>query len=63
VKLLTNYIYPYLSFAVAPTGDFLCKLLNEIVNAFAVVEPEFAVKDVELTEEINLLCTESDKGE
>jgi hypothetical protein len=43
VKLPTNYIYPHLRFAVAPDGDFLCELLNEIVDAFAIVEPEFAI--------------------
>ncbi|KAF4633340.1 hypothetical protein G7Y89_g4780 [Cudoniella acicularis] len=63
MKLPTNYIYPYLSFLVGPGGDFLCELLNEIVDAFAVVEPEFAIGDIELGEAIDLLCTDSDEGE
>jgi hypothetical protein len=63
MKLPTNYIYPHLSFSVAPGGDFLCGLLNEIVDVFAVVEPEFAIGDIELGEAIDLLCTDSDEGE
>lgn len=60
VKTPTNHIYPHLNFAVSPSEQFVCELLNDIVDAFAVMEPGFTIGDVELGEAINVLCTASD---
>jgi hypothetical protein len=63
MKLPTNYIYSHFRFSVAPGGDFLRELLNEIVDVFAVVEPEYVNGDIELGEAVDLPCTDSDEGE
>jgi hypothetical protein len=42
--------------ASAPGGDFLCKLIDELIDAFVLIEPEFAVEDIELEEAIGFLC-------
>lgn len=44
------------SFQLGPGGDFACKLLQDLVDPFAVVEPEFAVGDVELGKAVDVLC-------
>jgi hypothetical protein len=50
------------SFQTGPGGNFLCGLLTDAVDAFALIEPEFAVGDVELGEEVNILCKEELNG-
>lgn len=52
----TDWIDARGSFQVGPGGDFACELLQDLVAAFAVVEPEFAVGDVELGKAIDVLC-------
>jgi len=44
------------TFHVPPEGDFLCTLIDDLIDAFAIIEPEFAVEDVELEEAINFAC-------
>lgn len=44
----TDWIDARGSFQVGPEEDFVCELLRDLVDAFAVVEPNFAVEDVEL---------------
>ena len=52
----TDWIDARWSFQVGPGGDFACELLQDLVDAFAVVEPEFAVGDIELGEAVDVLC-------
>ena len=52
----TDWIDARWSFHVGPGGDFACELLQELVDAFAVVEPEFAVGDIELGKAVDVLC-------
>jgi hypothetical protein len=42
--------------AAIPGGDFLCELIDDLIDAFALIEPEFAVEDIELEEAIGFLC-------
>lgn len=52
----TDWIDARWSFHVGPGGDFACELLQDLVDAFAVVEPEFAVGDIELGKAVDVLC-------
>jgi hypothetical protein len=52
----TAWIYPHWEFTVGPGGDFLCHLLMDVVDLFAVVQPEFAIGGVGLGEAVDLLC-------
>ena len=54
-----DYIYPEFSFQVGPGGTFLCDFLADLVEALAIVEPEFAVEEFELGEEIQALCQDA----
>ena len=44
----TDWIDARWSFQVGPGEDFVCELLQDLVDAFAIVEPEFAVREIEL---------------
>lgn len=44
-------------------GDFLCEFLEVLTDALAVVEPEFAVGEVELGEGIAAICGDFGGGE
>ena len=52
----TDWIDARRSFNVGPGGDFVCELLQDLVDAFAIVELEFAVGDVELGKAVDVLC-------
>ena len=54
----TDWIDARWSFHVGPGGDFACELLQDFVDAFAIVEPEFAVEDTKLGNAIDVLCKE-----
>lgn len=43
-------------FHKSPGGDFACEILQAAVDAFAFVQPEFAVGDIGLGEAIDILC-------
>lgn len=46
-------------FKVAPGGTFACDFINGLIDALAVVAPEFAIEDVELGSAIDALCKEA----
>ncbi|KAI0484577.1 hypothetical protein GGR56DRAFT_614492 [Xylariaceae sp. FL0804] len=52
---ISDYIDAVFSFH-ASDGDFACDLLEGFLDAFAVLEPEFAVGDIELGEAIDVVC-------
>lgn len=54
----SDYIDVEYSFDSGGGGDFACDLLTGLVDAFAIVQPEFAVGDIELGEAINVICKE-----
>lgn len=47
------------TFQVEPGEDFACDFLADLVDALVAIEPEFAVADVELGEEVRAICTEA----
>lgn len=68
---LVNYYSPYWRLAPEPGatdflevqydnddagGEFVCEFLEVLVDALAVIEPEFAVGEVELGEAIGAMC-------
>ncbi|KAI9758154.1 MAG: hypothetical protein M4579_003187 [Chaenotheca gracillima] len=52
----TDYIDAHWTFETGPGGDFVCGLLEGLVDALAIVQPEFAVGDIELGEAIDVIC-------
>ena len=55
----TDYIDASWEFQVGPGGDFICGFIEDLVDALGVVEPEFAVEDVQLGKEIQAACMEA----
>ncbi|KAI8944516.1 hypothetical protein F4801DRAFT_594890 [Xylaria longipes] len=56
----TDYIDAEWEFHVPPGGDFLCDLLQGFADAFAVIQPEFAVGDIGLGEGIDIICKDGE---
>ncbi|KAL9598718.1 MAG: hypothetical protein Q9179_003810 [Wetmoreana sp. 5 TL-2023] len=54
----TDWIDARWAFHKPPEGEFACDLLNLAVDALVLVEPEFAVGEVELREAIDVVCKE-----
>lgn len=52
----SDHIYVEYSFDSGGGGDFECDLLTDLVDAFAILQPEFAIGDIELGEAINIIC-------
>ena len=52
----SDYLDVEFSFQVGPGGQFLCDFIEALTDALAVVEPEFAVEDIELGEELQAIC-------
>lgn len=52
----TDWIDASWSFHAGPGGDFACDFLGDLTDALIVVQPEFAVGDVELGEAIRVGC-------
>lgn len=52
----TDYLDVEFSFQVGPGGQFLCDYIGLLTDALAVVQPEFAVEDLELGEDLQALC-------
>lgn len=52
----TDYMDVHYEFHKSPGGDFACEILQAAVDAFAFVQPEFAVGDIGLGEAIDILC-------
>ncbi|KAI1770792.1 hypothetical protein F4818DRAFT_445975 [Hypoxylon cercidicola] len=53
----TDYIDARWEFhETATSEDFACDLLQAAVDAFAFIQPEFAVEDIELGEVIDIVC-------
>ena len=46
-------------FELSPEENFDCDFLMDLIDAFAVIAPEFAVEDVTLGEEIDAVCKEA----
>lgn len=55
----TAYIDASWEFETGPGGDFDCEFLEGLIDALAIVAPEFTVGDVELGEEIGAICAEA----
>ncbi|KAJ5205093.1 uncharacterized protein N7498_005972 [Penicillium cinerascens] len=54
----SDYIDVEYSFDSGGGGDFACDLLTDFVDSFAIVQPKFAVGDIELAEAVNVICKE-----
>ncbi|KAI1781439.1 hypothetical protein F4818DRAFT_436630 [Hypoxylon cercidicola] len=52
----TDYIDAHWEFEKPGGGDFDCAILEGLVDAFAFIQPEFAVGDIELGEVIDIVC-------
>lgn len=52
----TDWIDARWSFSTGPGGSFTCGLLEGLIDAFAIVAPEFAVGDIELGDAVDLVC-------
>ncbi len=52
----SDYLDVEFSFQVGPGGQFLCDFIEALTDALAVVQPEFAIEDVELGEELQAIC-------
>ncbi len=58
----TDFIDAAWEFEVGPEGDFLCEFLRGLGDALVVIEPEFAVGEVELGIQLFALCEEGWQG-
>ena len=56
----TAWIYPHWEFSKGADDDFFCNLLMDLVNAFAVFAPEFAIGDIELGGAVELICKDTE---
>ncbi|KAK4692767.1 hypothetical protein P7C71_g4504, partial [Lecanoromycetidae sp. Uapishka_2] len=56
----SDWIGVELSFQVGPEGQFLCDYIEVLTDALAAIEPEFAVEDVELGEELQAICEDAE---
>lgn len=52
----TDYIDASWDFHVAPGGAFACEFIQDLIDALGVIQPEFAVADIELGEAIGAAC-------
>lgn len=52
----SDYLNAEFSFQVGPGGQFMCDFIEALTDALAVVQPEFAVEDVELGEGLQAIC-------
>jgi hypothetical protein len=52
----SDFIDARWSFQVSPLGLFDCELLQDFVDVFALIAPEFAVEDVTLGDVVDLIC-------
>lgn len=60
----TDFIHATIEFHTAPNSfnDFVCEFIDLMIDALAVIEPEFAIEDLELEEGINIIC-ENQEGD
>lgn len=58
----SDYLDVEFSFQVGPGGKFQCDFIQALTDALAVVEPEFAVEDVALGEELQAICQSAVDG-
>jgi hypothetical protein len=56
----SDYLDVEYSFDSNGGGAFACEMLEAMVDAFAVVMPEFAVGDIELGEAIDVICEKAE---
>ena len=56
----SDYLNVEFSFQVGPGGQFMCDFIGVLTDALAVVQPEFAVEDVELGEGLQAICQSAD---
>ncbi|PQE05074.1 hypothetical protein CJF31_00002231 [Rutstroemia sp. NJR-2017a BVV2] len=52
----TAYIDANWEFTTGPGGDFICEFLQDLTDALIAIEPEFALGEVELGEELYAVC-------
>lgn len=52
----TDYIDAEWNFQVGPGGDFVCDIIQDLLDGLALIAPEFAVEDVELGSAIEAIC-------
>lgn len=55
----SDFIDAAWEFEVGPGGDFGCEFLADLTEELIAIEPEFAVGDIELAEEIRAFCTQA----
>ena len=53
----TDYIDASWDFQVGPGGAFACEFIHDLIDALGVIQPEFAIEDIELGEAIGAACT------
>jgi hypothetical protein len=58
----TDYIDAHWEFHKGGSGDFDCALLQGLVDAFAFIQPEFAVGDIGLGEAIDIACEAAEQS-
>lgn len=56
----TDYIDAEFSFHKGPEADLDCDFINELIDGLALIQPEFAVEDVELGSAIGALCKQDE---
>ena len=59
----TDALVVELSFQIGPQGDYLCDFIEALSDVLAVIEPEFAIEDVELGEALTAVCQEEENDE
>ncbi|OTA90549.1 hypothetical protein M434DRAFT_77744 [Hypoxylon sp. CO27-5] len=52
----TDYIDAHWQFEKQGGGEFTCEVLEDLVRAFAFLQPEFAIGDIELADAIKIAC-------
>ncbi|KAF7960372.1 hypothetical protein EAE96_000055 [Botrytis aclada] len=52
----TAYIDANWEFTTGPGGDFICEFLQDLTDALIAIEPEFALGEIELGEELCAVC-------
>ena len=60
---LSDKIMVFLGFEHGHAGDYLCDFIEVLMDVVAVLEPEFAVEDVELGEALNVVCETDNQDE
>ena len=56
----SDYLNAEFSFQVGSGRQFMCDFVGVLTDALALVQPEFAVEDVELGEELQAICQSAD---